>query len=286
MIEDLFVHALSTHVHESFKGFKTVGGGCINNAARLQTTEDAYFLKWNSSSEKDLFEKEALGLTHLSTCTSMKIPKVLGKGIFQKHSYLLLEWIESGHASSQFWKSFGMGLAKMHRKTSSCFGLDHDNYIGRLHQSNKKHTSWVDFFVEERLVPQVKLARSKRLIDESISLRFEQLYRKLPQLIPEEAPALLHGDLWSGNFLADENEQPVLIDPAIHYGHRETELAFTTLFGGFDPSFYEHYKNEYPLEPGFEDRIDIHNLYPLLVHVNLFGTSYLPGIVQALRKHV
>lgn len=285
MIQDFFQKVLNKHLpNVELENHHSVGGGCINNAARLQTNFGNYFIKWNTSEEIALFETEAKGLSLLAESSTLKIPRTLGRGKNDGKAYLLLEWIEKGHASGQFWKDFGAGLAHLHQQSAQYFGLDHDNYIGRLPQGNNKHENWYDFFIQERLVPQLKLASANRLIDEKIRKGFDRLLIKLPDLVPEEKPSLLHGDLWSGNFLIDQNSNPVLIDPAVYYGHRETELAFTHLFGGFEQQFYTSYQSCFPLENGFEERIEIHNLYPLLVHVNLFGASYLSGIRQTLKR--
>lgn len=262
-----------------------VGGGCIHNTIRLVTNSQSYFVKYNLAEDASLFETEAKGLQLLSTSSPIRVPKILANGSMQNTSYLLLEWIEKGASNSTFWKDFGQQLARQHQCTQSHFGLDHDNFIGRLPQSNTLHATWDEFFVTERLVPQLELALTNQLIDKDILTRFECLFPQFKNLIPNEPPALLHGDLWSGNFLSDEMHQPVIFDPAVHYGHRETELAFTHLFGGFDRSFYQYYDEVYPLEKGFENRVDLHNLYPLLVHVNLFGRSYLSGILQTLKSY-
>ncbi|MBC6401400.1 MAG: fructosamine kinase family protein [Ekhidna sp.] len=264
--------------------FQRVAGGCINETAKIQAGSDCYFLKWSASEELDLFEKEALGLSLLVQNSEIKIPNVLGIGTKDNKSYLLLEWIDPGVRSNQFWPSFGRKLAIMHRFDAEKFGLDHNNYIGQLPQSNIQHKSWTEFFVNERLEPQLKLAREARLVDKHITDDFRKLYNCLEILVPKESPSFIHGDLWSGNFLCNTEGEPVLIDPAVHYGHRETELAFTTMFGGFEQPFYEAYIDEYPQEKGFEERIDIHNLYPLLVHLNLFGSSYLSDIKRILKK--
>lgn len=287
MIEDFFQSVLDEHLPTSqLIKHRSVGGGCINNAVQLETDNGTYFIKWNHKSENDLFITEEKGLSILSEKSVLKIAEVLGGGIHQDKAYLLLEWMESGHASSQFWDDFGSGLAELHRCSSDNFGLDHDNFIGRLPQSNTYHQTWSDFFIQERLIPQLKLASSKNLINEGIRSDFELLFPKLENIVPKESPALLHGDLWSGNFLTGEQSEPVLIDPAVHYGHRETELAFTQMFGGFDRKFYQAYQAHFPLEQGFEDRSEIHNLYPLLVHVNLFGSSYLGGVLQTLKRFI
>lgn len=261
-----------------------IGGGCINNALKVDTNTGRFFLKWNVNAG-DMFEAEADGLKTLQNASTIKIPAVLGLGSEEEKDYLLLEWVENGVIQKETWKIFGQQLALMHRTTQDQHGYHRDNYIGSLAQINSKHPSWHSFFIEERLMPQLRLARSKKLVDKKLSDQFESLFSKLGELIPAEKPALLHGDLWSGNYMITAAGEPCIFDPAVYFGHRETELAFTTLFGGFDREFYLAYNEQFPLEKGFEDRIDIHNLYPLLVHVNLFGTSYLSGVVSTLKKY-
>ena len=285
---DFYQQIISKHVDPSIsiKNVHSVPGGCINSTVQVATDKGTFFTKVNRSTEKDLFEKEALGLSLLHSKSSVSVPQVLGKGELEGKVYLILEWIQNGHQNSHFWVDFGKALAAQHQVTSAKFGLDHDNHIGRLPQSNRFHESWHEFFIEERLRPQLKLAADQHLIDQTTRSQFESLYNKLEQLIPKESPTLLHGDLWSGNFTCGQQSKPYIFDPAVYYGHRETEMAFTTMFGGFDSLFYQAYNEELPLEVGFENRIDIHNLYPLLVHVNLFGPSYLSGIKTTLNRLV
>lgn len=263
-----------------------VSGGCINNTYKLETSEGPLFLKWNSDSSRPMFECEKKGLDLLAKHSSTSTPNVLSCGQISNKSYLLLEWIEKGAQSSDFWKDFALNLASQHKVASPQFGLDHDNFIGSLEQPNKQHSTWHEFFINQRLKPQLKLAESKNLIDKTHLSRFETLFSKLESLIPKEASALLHGDLWSGNFMCGADGKAVIFDPSVHFGHRETELSFTKLFGGFSPEFYTEYESNFPLKSGFEERVDIHNLYPLLVHVNLFGPSYLSGINQTLKRFI
>lgn len=263
---------------------KRVAGGCINNTTQCITSKGIYFIKTTQPPPSDLFEKEIKGLDILHRTSHLRVPKAIVNGSIGTTLFLIMEWIEPGARKMNFWQDFGSSLALQHLVTANAFGLDHHNHIGRLPQSNTNHPDWANFFINERLVPQLKMAEAGNLISVQIRKGFEKLFLKLKGLVPQEPPALLHGDLWSGNFMADSSGDPVIFDPAIHYGHRETELAFTTLFGGFDPSFYEAYQEVYPLEQDFHSRFDIHNLYPLLVHVNLFGSSYLPGIITTLGK--
>ncbi|SNT06760.1 Fructosamine-3-kinase [Ekhidna lutea] len=285
-MNDFLEQVIQKHLLSEIISTSHVSGGCINSAVKISTKESSYFLKWNKAELKQMFQAETEGLKILNNLSPVFSPQVIAQDQLGSKSYLLTEWIEKGRQTPDFWRVFGTNLAKQHKITSSRFGLDHDNYIGSLPQSNKTHNSWYDFFAVERINPQLKLASHKGLISNPIRNQFEILLGKLDQLIPEEPPALLHGDLWSGNFMINSSGEAAIFDPAVHYGHRETELAFTQLFGGFDQEFYHFYEKEYPLEPGFDQRVDIHNLYPLLVHVNLFGSSYLSGVIQTLNRFV
>ncbi|MDH5610746.1 MAG: fructosamine kinase family protein, partial [Cyclobacteriaceae bacterium] len=216
----------------------------------------------------------------------LSTPMVIGSGSENDVAYLLLEWIEPYERSKTYWENFGQYLALQHRITSSHYGLDHPNHIGRLSQINDRTEDWVQFFIDCRLAPQLQLAYQNQLIDTQFLSKFRRLYPQLPHLIFADTPSLLHGDLWSGNCMAGGGGKPYIFDPAVYFGHREMELAFTLLFGGFDPLFYQSYAAEWPLENGFDERAEIYHLYPLLVHANLFGASYLSGIYQILKKYI
>jgi fructosamine-3-kinase len=156
--------------------------------------------------------------------------------------------------------------------------------MGALPQSNCRHDDWISFFIEERLEKQVRLAQNSGLLERKDINRFERLYTLFDTLIPKEQPSLIHGDLWGGNYLCSTAAEPYLIDPAAHYGHRESDLAMTTLFGGFSTEFYTAYHEAYPIEKGWEGRLDLYNLYPLLIHLNLFGPSYHGSIRIILQR--
>jgi fructosamine-3-kinase len=264
---------------------RSVGGGCINEAYSLKTSVGNYFVKYNSAKAfPGMFEKEALGLKLLADTKTIAIPEVIGYGESGKWAYLLLRYIESGITERNFWSNFGIKLADLHRNTSEYFGLDHDNYIGSLTQSNTKHTDFYSFFIEQRIEPQLKKARNKGAFSLSDTRYFDSLFKSLHNVIPYEKPALIHGDLWSGNFMVTSNGSPCLIDPAVYYGHREADIAMTQLFGGFQPEFYHAYNQAWPMENGWQKRTDIFNLYPLLVHVNLFGGSYAGQVLRIIRQ--
>ncbi len=262
-----------------------LGGGDINESYRLNTTSGLFFMKFNSALRyPGMFEKEAAGLHLIASTGEIRVPAVIVYGQSGDDIFLVLEYLNSAPRKAAFWSDFGSSLARMHRQSSDSFGLDHDNYMGAIPQSNRKHKKWTDFFIHERLEPMVRMARNKGFFTRNSIPAFERLYKRLPEIFPGEPPALIHGDLWTGNQMADENGGACLIDPAVHYGHREMDIAMSRLFGSFAPEFYEAYHAEYPLEKGWRERVDICNLYPLLVHVNLFGEGYA-GSVERIVAH-
>lgn len=263
----------------SIKDHKRVGGGDINDAYCLQENSKKYFLKVNSASAfPKMFEKEMNGLTALIANCRLQIPNSIKHGTVGDQQYLLLEWVEQGVPRKSFWEDFGISLGEMHKRPQTYFGFEEDNFIGSLHQSNKKHDSWSKFYAEERILPLAhKLGFDRTQV--------ENLCYKLEDLFPKETPSLLHGDLWSGNFMCAESGKACMYDPAVYYGHREMDLGMTKLFGGFDKRFYEAYHANFPLEKGWEDRIPLTQLYPLLVHAVLFGGGYVESAKQIIRKY-
>jgi len=261
-----------------------LAGGDINTSAQVFSSEGLFFVKWNTADKEGMFESEGRGLDLLRSTDALYIPEVIGHGQYQDKAYLVLEYIDPVKPKADYWETFGQSLALLHSHTQSRFGLDFDNYIGSLPQSNTLNPSGVRFLVEQRLHPLAGMALYKGLLSNTLYEQFQRLYQRLPDLLPNERPALLHGDLWSGNVLVNEQGNVTLIDPAVYYGYREAELAFTMLFGGFDERFYDAYRESFPLEDGFEERVPIYNLYPLLVHLNLFGTGYLSGIERVLKQ--
>lgn len=278
---------ISTGKELKVREIQFISGGCINNAVRLRTDEGYFFLKWNESKPAAFFEAEADGLRLLAKHQRiLQTPEVLGTGSVEGTSFILLTFLQSGYPRDTFWEKLGEGLAEQHRSYAPLFGLDHNNFIGALPQNNEQIADGLEFFIEKRLRVQAGLALYKNLVEQDFIEKMEQLYEKLPDLLPSQKASLLHGDLWSGNFLVGKNQTPYVLDPAVYYGAREAEIAFTRLFGGFDPAFYAAYEAAYPLENGFTERAEIYNLYPLLVHTNLFGTSYLSGVLRVLDKYL
>lgn len=266
--------------------YTPVGGGSINHTYRITSGKETFFCKVNElAALPDLFETERQGLELLAQHQVIRIPQVVASGQNGEHQVLILEWISPGLQTDTFWTRFGEQLAALHHIQRKQFGLATDNYMGSLPQSNQATDNWTDFFIGQRLQPQVKLAVNRQLLEPAHVQQFEKLYQQLGNLFAPEPAALLHGDLWSGNFLCDASENPVLIDPAVYYGHRSIDMAMTTLFGGFDSLFYESYNHHYPLPVNYRQQWEVCNLYPLLIHLNLFGKSYLADIVHTIRRY-
>jgi hypothetical protein len=286
-IVDAVLAFLSKHyaVDAKISSSRPVSGGSINKAFQIKTNLGTYFLKYNyASGFPGMFEKEAIGLTMLRSAGEIDIPEVLHYGVTGQDAYLLLEFIDSPGQPIKFWEDFGKRLANLHSHKADHFGLDHDNYMGSLYQFNNFHNNWADFFIHERLEHQIKLARENGAMGKSDVSAFERLYKRLDEIFPETIPSLIHGDLWSGNFMVNEKGEACLIDPAVYYGHPEIDIAMSRLFGGFNNRFYESYIEHNPLEKGWEKRLDIYNLYPLMVHVNLFGGGYLGSVRKIIGK--
>jgi fructosamine-3-kinase len=279
---------------------RAVGGGSINDAYHLSTNQQQHwFCKINEAHLfPDLFVLERQSLALLEATDTVRVPKVVACEVVAGKQVLILEWIGEGLKSDTFWTTFGRQLAQLHRVTGAYFGSNahsssidpsssmapRNNYMGSLPQSNKSTPDWVEFFRDQRLQPQLKMAVDRGHFGTGEVRKFDGLYKVLDALFEKEPPALLHGDLWSGNFLCDGKEQPVLIDPAVYYGHRCMDLAMTTLFGGFERPFYEAYAWHFPFPSNYRQQWDICNLYPLLIHLNLFGNSYKGNILNTIQR--
>lgn len=268
-------------------GIKPVSGGSINHVYRLEAMNRDLLIKLNKASlHPGMFNREADALGLIAATETIGVPEVIRTGIYDDYSFLLLEWIEKAPPTGRAMANLGRQLAAMHRCTSNAFGLDHDNFMGALHQSNKNHANWSAFFIQERLMPMVKMGAGLKHLTAKDQLNFDQLYNRLPELFDEGPPSLIHGDLWSGNYLIGENETPFLIDPALAFGNRECDIAMTTLFGGFSGPFYTAYNEAFPLANGWQERLGLWNLYPLLVHLNLFGAGYLYQVRENLVQYI
>ncbi|MFM1913997.1 MAG: hypothetical protein RIR51_1850 [Bacteroidota bacterium] len=260
-------------------------GGNFNTASKVSANGSDYFVKWAPEEDVNTFEKEAKNLQLIDSTNTLKVPKVYGNGNFESKNYLIIQGISSAEQNKNYWKDFGIGLANLHKTSSpNGFGLDYDNFIGTLPQINSWNKNWIDFFIENRLIPQLDLAEYNRKINSDLIEKFEALFKELNSIFPENSSSLIHGDLWDSNIMTDLDGNAIILDPTCYFGSREAEIAFTTMFGGFENEFYESYNEVLPIEKGFHERLPFYNLYPLLVHVNLFGEGYLPTINKILSK--
>ena len=263
-----------------------VTGGDINEAAEVTLSDGrVVFVKWNARADPAMFPAEARGLRWLAEAGAIRVPRVVA--VSEHPSFIVLEFLRPAERRPAFDEELGRGLAALHLYGASSFGLDHDNFIGRLPQSNATAPSWAEFYREERLERQLRLAVDGGLATTRMTRDFERLFARLGELVgPVEPPARLHGDLWGGNLHADERGAPCLIDPAVYGGHREVDLAMMRLFGGFQARCFAAYEEAYPLAPGHADRVGLYQLYPLMVHVNLFGGSYVASVERTLSAYV
>jgi len=261
-----------------------IGGGCIADA-RVATFADGsrVFVK-SAAGVPGMFEREAEGLRALAAAGAIRIPEVLAVG----KEALVLEMIQEAPKKAGFFESFGRAFARLHDHRGPSFGFPHDNFIGSTPQCNQPldGSGWPEFFLERRLRFQAKLAASRGHGNE-IEHLLDRAEGRIVELLgaATELPSILHGDLWSGNFIADERGEACLIDPAVYYGHREADLAMTRLFGGFSSEFYAAYDEASPLAPGHQDRLPIYQLYHLLNHLNLFGSAYYAQSMRILRRY-
>jgi fructosamine-3-kinase len=198
---------------------------------------------------------------------------------------LVTEFIQKGNPSKNFWQAFAQKLADLHKHSNPQFGLSTNNYIGSLYQQNNFCNSWSEFYATQKILPLVQLAFNQNKLSKPDLRLAENLCKHLYNLFPQEKPALIHGDLWSGNFMSDENGMPVIYDPAVYYGNREMDIAMSLLFGGFDKTFYDFYNEEFPLRKNWKERVQLCQLYPLLVHLNLFGGSYYNSVMNVCKLY-
>ena len=272
---------------------RSVSGGCINDAWIVSATSGAnYFVKFNRDAPAAMFSAEADGLNAMRATGAIRVPEVITFGELDSGgSFLVLDSIQTGSRSNQprdYFETFGRSLAEMHRLgTSERFGFESDNWLGSSVQLNPWMNDWSTFWIEARLVPQLKMARDTGHSDQRLQTLGDRLINRIGQLLNSDAepPALIHGDLWSENYLADENGKPAIFDPACYYANREAEFGMTKLFGGFPQAFYDAYHEAWPLSEGWETRVELYTLYHLLNHLNLFGRSYLGSCLDILERH-
>jgi protein-ribulosamine 3-kinase len=254
---------------------RRITGGSINTCYYWPGDAAPLFVKVGPRAAHDAFLAEAEGLRELDAARALRVPRVLASGLAGTAAFLALEWIEPGPADAVCERRLGEGLAALHTVTAPRYGFRRDNTIGRTPQANEWSADWIEFFRERRLRPQLVLGE-RRGFPRQLGARGAQLLEALPALLAGHQPraSLLHGDLWGGNWFASTAGEPVLFDPAVYYGDRETDLALTHLFGGFGRAFYRAYESAAPLPAGAVLRTELYNLYHVLNHANLFGAGY------------
>jgi fructosamine-3-kinase len=260
-----------------------VGGSCINQGYVLRGQDQSYFIKLNQADQLPMFEAEAIALQQMAATQTIRVPKPICWGAWERSSYLVLDWLRFGPGSSSGWRSLGHQLAHLHaHRPSQRFGWERNNTIGSTPQINTWSESWAEFFAEQRIGYQLKLAQNRGGPFPEVSRVTEKVRAILATRHPQAA--LVHGDLWSGNAAILENGEPVIFDPAPYYGDREVDLAMTELFGGFPPAFYQGYAEVSPLAEGYQQRKSLYNLYHILNHFNLFGGSYASQAQQMINQ--
>lgn len=254
-----------------------LGGGCINHASKIETNAGSFFLKWNAQCESDIFLRESESLKELKKAADNQIviPEVFAaKKVDSTPGFLVLEYLQPRNLQPGDDEKLGRGLAVIHQHENEKYGFYTDNYCGATQQNNQWETNWAVFFRDKRLGFLLNLIKKERPLPASDFSIYEKLLQKITQLIPEDSkPALIHGDLWSGNYMATQNG-PALIDPASYFANAEMEFSIITMFGGFSQRFYQAYNNVLPLPPDWETRNKLYQLYHILNHYYLFGGGY------------
>jgi fructosamine-3-kinase len=280
MNTDPVVQAVEAALGSRVERWRRVSGGDINQAHQAQLADGrTVFVKSNDRTPAGMFAAEARGLAWLGEAHALRVPAVLAQG----PGFLVLENIDASEPRHDHDEQLGRGLARLHAFGAPSFGLDHDNFIGRLDQHNAPGATWADFYRERRLEPQLRTAMDNGLASPSMRRGFERILPRMEELVgPAERASRLHGDLWGGNAIVDECGLPCLIDPAVYGGHREIDLAMMKLFGGFGARVFAAYEEAFPLAAGHQARVPLYQLYFLMVHVNLFGGSYVRQVESAL----
>lgn len=266
---------------------RPISGGDISQAYLLESTTERFFCKVNHGLQAyEMFLAEKWNLEAISKTNTIATPKIRCCETLEIGGFLLMEYLEPKRASVKEMALFGHQMGALHKSTKAKqFGWETDNFIGSLPQSNRQHLSWTDFYVKERLLPQLKMASDLQRLSKTEIPSEVQLLKTCESLFPLVKPSLLHGDLWGGNYLIAHDGMPYLIDPAAYFGHCEVDIAMTRLFGGFDAAFYHAYSEHFPKAGGEKERNDIYQLYYLLVHLNLFGVSYKTSVMEILKNY-
>ena len=279
----------------SVTGRRAVSGGDCNEAYALTLSNgETVFMKANRAEYLHFFTTEQKGLALLASTGEIRVPRVLAYGVDEAEhkAFLLMEMVQAGQRTGDFWEDFGMRLGAMHRWDAAQtvpngpYGLDHDNIIGFRPQINTPHTSFIDFYRDCRLAPQIRDAEAAGYLSAADLRMADNVMTRLSEwMIEPTHPSVLHGDLWRENFMVGPDGRAMLIDPAVYVGHPEADIAMTELFSGFPATFYDAYEAAAPLQPGYEDRRDLYHLYQMLNHLNQFGLPYYHSVHRILQRY-
>jgi len=276
ILEKINIELKSDYV---FASASSIAGGDINDAYHLKTQlnnqDVSFFVKSNHSSQLSMFEAEAASLKLFNQVKELATPKPICLGIDRNNAFLVMTYLALTSRGEQY--QLGQAIAQMHRIKADHYGWEINNTIGATPQFNQSMDNWLDFWIEQRYQPQLKLLKEKGRLSHSLKSKMEKLMNHLDQYFINHQPSasLLHGDLWGGNFAFDASGKPAIYDPALYFGDRETDIAMTELFGGFNRDFYRGYQETYPLADSYKIRKPVYNLYHILNHANLFGGSYI-----------
>ncbi|WP_115461445.1 fructosamine kinase family protein [Winogradskyella aurantiaca] len=278
---------IEDRIKSSITRITPVSGGDISSAYQISLhNSQEYFVKCNSKSTAlEMFQKEQQGLELIAETKSIAVPNV--KSIYHDNqiSAIIMDFIPSKNTDSMDMTALGKELAQMHQSSDSQYGLNTANFIGSLKQLNNQTSNWVSFYVQQRLQPQLSMATSLGLLKPSEIPSLNLMNNRINDVIVVNKPSLLHGDLWGGNYLIQCDGKPYLIDPAVYYGDKFVDIAMSQLFGGFTKDFYDSYFYWTPKVEQLEERIELYQLYYLLVHLNMFGRSYYPAVKRSLIKY-
>ncbi|WP_299364320.1 fructosamine kinase family protein [Winogradskyella sp.] len=287
LLEEDLIRYIESSLQTPIVSSRPLSGGDTASVLKLDTSKkSSYILKCSRvNGSINMFEAEANGLNLIAKSNTIATPEVFDFGIQKDTAFLLMENIVSKSPTSEDYSKLGFQLSRLHDCTSENFGLDNDNFIGSLEQQNTPSKDWINFYSKHRLSAQLDLALKKGLLSTSEIPSIDDIKSCLQSFCHKVKPSLLHGDLWGGNFIIAEDGTPYLIDPSVYYGHSEIDIAMSKLFGGFSSSFYEAYHSEKPISDSFKERIELYQLYYLLVHLNVFGNSYYGSVKRILKSY-
>jgi fructosamine-3-kinase len=264
-----------------------LGGGEVNYAYRVITDKGVYFVKVHDSKNYPrFFEKELNGLLALKETNTIDVCEPIGTMEIGSNSFLALDYEDAAPMAVNFWEQLGNDMASLHCQTNRYFGFVEDNFLGQCLQINHRMTNWGQFYIKNRLLPNVRAVAEKHLMDANEIKLFEKFFNLVEFAFPEEQPSLLHGDFWKEHVISNAEGKPCLLNPAVYYGHREMDIAKTKMVGTFPQGFYDAYNAAYPLQKDWEDRLDFCKMYYHLVNLNIYGSAYLQNVQQILHKWV